>query len=488
MRTLIPLLLWPILLMAGPAERLAQDLEGETLALLASHPGQSAALTLERGELSLLTRAWLAGNAKRRLDVQYFIWSADNVGRLAMEALLNAADRGVQVRVLVDDFMLKTPPDMLLALDGHPNCEIRIYNPKSNTGVGFWRRLWNLLTDFRAVNQRMHNKALIVDGLLAVTGGRNLADEYFDFHHGFNFRDRDILVAGPVAGQMQTAFDTYWDSPLSRRAGELLPALAPDRQAGIRDAIHAYAADTGNFAPDVRRALQDLPKNFPAVLDELAWGPAEFIIDAPGKNDGTRGLAGGGATTRYLAQLLRSAQKRVTIQSPYLIPDEATLRLFRELASKGVEVRINTNSMANNDNLQAVSGYRKRRSALLAAGVKVFEYKPEPGIQKKLQERYGKLQKERPIFVIHAKTMVIDGARLFVGTFNLDPRSMNLNTESGVFLEHARVAREVELAIEQDMSPENSWDASRETGDAYAPFSRRVLVWFWGLLPIEAVL
>ncbi|MDB5105941.1 MAG: phospholipase superfamily protein [Fibrobacteres bacterium] len=473
---------------SDPARRLALDLNGGMLELLASHPGQTAAVTLERGELSLLTRAWLAQHALRSLDIQYFIWTADNVGRLAMDGMLAAAERGVRVRVLVDDLMLDIPPDLLAAMDGHPNLEIKVYNPNTNTGVGFWRKLWNVLTGFRAINQRMHNKALIVDSLLAVTGGRNLADEYFDFHHGFDFRDRDILVAGPAAGQMETAFGDYWASALSRPVSELVPALAPDSQASVRAAIHAYAADTLNFAPDVRNALDRLPRNFGAVLADAAWGEARFIVDAPGKNDGSQGLAGGGVTTRFLAELLRSARHSVTIQSPYLIPDEATLALFRELTAKGIAVRISTNSMANNDNLKAVSGYLKRRKEILAAGVRVFEFKPEPGIQRKLQERYAKLEAEKPVFVIHAKTLVVDGARLFVGTFNLDPRSMHLNTESGIFLENARVAREVEMAIESDMAAENSWDASRETGDSHAPFWRRVQVWFWKLLPMEAIL
>jgi putative cardiolipin synthase len=470
------------------ASRLAENLDGTAAELLASHPGQSAVVTLERGELSLLTRAWLADHAMKSLDVQYFIWTADNVGRLAMESLMDAADRGVKVRVLVDDFLLDIPADLLSALDGHPNLEIRIYNPNTSTGVGSARKYWNLVTGFRAVNQRMHNKALIVDGLFAITGGRNLADEYYDFNHEFDFRDRDLLVAGPVAGQMQSAFDTYWASPLARPVSELLPKLTDARRESVRDSIRAYAADTANFAPDVREALRNLPSRFGSLIEEMAWCPARFIVDSPGKNDGKQGLGGGGETTRFLADLLKSAKRRITIQSPYLIPDDATLGLFKTLIAHGIEVRISTNSMANNDNLKAVSGYRNRRRELLKAGVKVFEFKPEPGIQKELQARYAKFGGSPPVFVIHAKTLVIDGERLFIGTFNLDPRSMNLNTESGIVVEHARLAGEVEQAIERDMAPENSWDASKENGDGHAPLSRRIKTWLWGLLPIESVL
>ncbi len=466
---------------------MATDFEGGLNDLLAAHAGKSAAVTLERGELSLLSRAWLAEHCARSLDVQYFIWTADNVGRLAMDGLLRAAERGVKVRVLVDDLLLEMPPGYLQAMDGHPNLDIRIYNPNANTGLGMWKKSWNAAMRFRDVNQRMHNKALIVDGKLAVTGGRNLADEYFDFHHEFDFRDRDVMVAGPVAADMSASFERYWNSPLARPVGELLPALAQGPQAAIRDSIHAYARDTSNFRPEIRKVMEALPARFGAVVNELAWGEVRFVTDEPGKNDGNQGLQGGGATTRFLADLLRGARRSVTIQSPYLIPNDTALALFKEAIARGVSVRISTNSMANNDNLKAVSGYLKRRKEILAAGVKVFEFKPQPGIQKNLQERYA-IAKDKPIFVIHAKTLVVDGAAVFIGTFNLDPRSMNLNTESGVYLPDPRVAREVEEAIERDMSAENSWDASRETGDGYAPFWRRVKARMWGWIPMESIL
>lgn len=469
-----------------PAARLDFDLQGEVAAQLARHPGQTAAFTLERGELSMNARAWVSRKARATLNVQYFIWTPDNVGRLAMASLLTAANRGVKVRVLVDDFMLEMPGEWLAALDGHPNLDIRVYNP--NVHVGFWRKTRNGVAHFRDVNQRMHNKALIVDGLLAVTGGRNLADEYYDFDPEFDFRDRDIFVAGPAAGEMKKAFDAYWDSPLCKPVSALTSASPEARQAALRDSMLAYAADTVNFPAQMRRGIEDIPKGFEALLKDIAWGKATFVTDTAGKNDGGHGLAGGGVTTHFLAELLRSARKRVTIQTPYLIPDDTTLGLFRELTARGVEVRISTNSMANNDNLQAVSGYTRRRKALLAAGVKVFEFKPEPGIQPKLQERYAKIAAKKPIFVVHAKTLVVDGEKVFIGTFNLDPRSMNLNTESGILFEHAGTAREVEEAIERDMSPENSWDASKETGDSHSPFSRRFKTWLWRLLPIEPIL
>lgn len=493
MRSLTAILLIPFLLQAASAppssavQRMATDLEGGLQDLLAAHPGQSAAVTLERGELSLLTRAWLADHCARTLDVQYFIWTADNVGRLAMDGLLRAANRGVKVRVLVDDLLLDMPPGWLRALDGHANLDIRVYNPVINTGLSAWKKTWNAAFRFRDVNMRMHNKALIVDGLLAVTGGRNLADEYYDFHHEFDFRDRDIMVAGPVAAEIGASFQEYWDSPLSVPVAGLLPGIPGPAARAILDSIADYAKDTLNFAPGIRRAMHALPERFGALLGELSWGPMGFVADPPGKNDGAHGLGGGSVTTTFLRDLIRGAKRSVTIQTPYLIPNDSVVALFRDLVKRGVKVRISTNSAANNDNLKAVSGYLRRRKEILAAGVQVFEFKPQPGIQSRLQERY-KVSETKPIFVIHAKTLVVDGETLFVGTFNLDPRSMNLNTESGVHLTERRIAREVEEAIERDMAPENSWDASRENGDKAAPLWRRVRTKFWGLLPMESIL
>jgi cardiolipin synthase C len=404
-----------------------------------------------------------------------------------MDGLVRAADRGVKVRVLVDDLLLDMPPGWLRAMDSHPNLNIRIYNPITNTGLNVWKKSWNAAMRFRDVNQRMHNKALIVDGLLAVTGGRNLADEYYDFHHEFDFRDRDVMVAGPVASEMGGAFQTFWESPLSVPVDKLLPPVSAPVARAILDSINAYAKDTLNFAPEIRKTMDALPERFGTVVDELVWGDVRFVTDLPGKNDGDKGLGGGGVSTTFLGDMIRGAKRSVTIQSPYLIPNDTVIRLFKEVIARGVKVRISTNSMANNDNLKAVSGYLKRRKEILKAGVQVFEFKPQPGIQNKLQERY-KISKEKPVFVIHAKTMVVDGEKLFIGTFNLDPRSMNLNTESGIYLPEGKIAREVEEAIERDMAPENSWEASKQTGDKAAPFWRRVQTRFWGMMPMESIL
>ena len=197
---------------------------------------------LEEGDVSMVARAWLTEAAERTIDVQYFIFTADNVGLIAVDYLLRAADRGVRVRLLVDDFMLEADGNALLALDAHPNLEIRLYNATSNIGKNLPTKVFNLTTDFRGFNQRMHNKTFIVDGQVVITGGRNIADEYFDYDHEYNFRDRDVLLIGGASADVQRSFNVFWDDALSAPVASLVRAIdtPPDTAAAYRY-LHDYA-------------------------------------------------------------------------------------------------------------------------------------------------------------------------------------------------------------------------------------------------------
>jgi cardiolipin synthase C len=458
-------------------------------AALAAHPGQTGTLVLERGEQALLVRAWLGDNARRSIDVQYFIWSIDNVGILAAESLLRAADRGVRVRVLVDDLLLDAPDESLRALAAHPNIDIRIYNPVHNVGVPWYRRLWGLLTNFRRANQRMHDKTLTVDGALAITGGRNMADEYFDFDHDYNFRDRDALVMGGAAALVQRSFEKFWNStlavPIERQIGKPMPAA---RIAEVYQRLHAHAADPRNFAPEVRQAIANIPDAFPQLAQQLRWSPVEFLSDTPGKNDGSAGLAGGGLTTSALARLFASAQEEVLIQSPYLVLSDPALALFRRTRDRGVRIRICTNSLASTDNLQAFSGYRSQRKRLLAMGIELHEFRPHAQVEREVMQRYAAMSARPPVFALHAKTLVVDRASVFIGTYNLDPRSENLNTEVGVIIHDTVQAQRVATAIETDMQPENSWNPATEEPEAEVGWIKRMQARFWQMLPLRAVL
>jgi len=475
------------------AQPLTQWIDDNCASCLDQMKSSTGTYILEQGEEALIGRAWLTQHAQHSIDVQYFIWSTDNVGTLAAEQLQRAAERGVKVRVLVDDMLVDADDRTLLLLAAHKNIDIRIYNPNVSVGQSFFNLLWNVVTQFRGVNQRMHDKTAIFDGVAGITGGRNMADEYFDFDEQYNFRDRDILLLGPAVMSMQDNFEEFWSSNLAVPVeqvidvptGELSKADAKRKM----DELRSYAADTGNFEPEVRSAIANLPQAFPTLLQKMTWQPVTFISDAPGKNAGESGLNGGGLATESLFEAVRNARHSILIQSPYLIMPKGGIELLEKLKENGVRTRISTNSLASTDNIPAFSGYHRQRPRLLNAGVELYEYKPYPGIQKSLIQRFPKLAELNPVFALHAKSMVIDDELVYIGTFNLDPRSANLNTEVGVLIESRELARQLTASIEQDMQPENSWHTTHEYAPDYeVARSKRLRLGFVNLLPIEPLL
>lgn len=464
---------------------------------VAAHAGKSGIYVLDTGGEALLARAWLAQHARESIDVQYFIWSTDNIGILAAEALLTAAERGVRVRVIVDDLLIDAPDKSLLALALHPNIDIRIYNPRTSVGVPLHKRLLNVLTDFRGVNQRMHDKTLVVDGKVAITGGRNMAAEYFDYNHEYNFRDRDALLLGEAVTALRASFESFWNSALSVKVEELYDGLGlmqknvrvnDEEIAQVYRELHAYAKSPENFAPEVRAAIAATPAAFARLAQQMTWGKVEFISDLPGKNDNRVRLGGGGQTTSALVRLVESAQARIVIQSPYLVLSDGALDLFRQITARGVKVRVNTNSLASTDNLPAFSGYRNQRDRLLEMGLQIYEYRPAPEVQRKLMQDSPAAPRKAPVFSLHAKTLVVDAKTVYIGTFNFDPRSENLNTEVGAIIHDEALARAVEASIETDMAPGNSWDAARDDPDQYVSLAKRSKVRLYQLMPIKPLL
>jgi len=465
--------------------------------LIIAHPNQSGIYVLDKGEDALLARAWLADHAEKTIEVQYFIWSTDNIGILASEALLRAADRGVKVRVIVDDLLIDAPDKSLLALAKHPNIDIHIYNPQHSVGTPFHKRLMNIVVNFRGVNQRMHDKTFIVDGKLAITGGRNMAAEYFDYNHQYNFRDRDALLLGDVAKDMQTSFEKFWHSPLSAPVEDLYDGLGlMQKHVSVKDEeiqkiyadLHDYANSPDNFTLENRKAINETPKAFARLAEQIIWTPIEFISDTPGKNNYKYIMGGGGITTQKLAQLVKNAQQQIVIQSPYLVMSKQAKALFKKTLKRGVKVRINTNSLASTDNIEAFSGYRNQRDQLIKMGIEIYEYKPDPQIKQKLVQHVLPKDAKPPIFAIHAKTMVVDAKTVYIGTFNFDPRSQNLNTEVGVIVQNEALANNVISAIEADMQPENSWSAATDKPDQYATGAKRRKVAVLQLTPIKPLL
>jgi phosphatidylserine/phosphatidylglycerophosphate/cardiolipin synthase-like enzyme len=444
--------------------------------------------TLEEGDESMITRAWLCEAAEKTIDIQYFIFSTDNIGLIAVDYLLRAADRGVQVRLIVDDIMVEADAEELLAIDAHPNLAIKIYNPTANVGKNFPQKLKSMSTDFKGFNQRMHNKTFIVDNKVVITGGRNIADEYFDYDHEYNFRDRDVLLIGKATSQVKNSFEQFWNSKLSIPITDIVDSSAAGlNNKAAYEYVHQYACNPENFWPAVREQIKSMPAAFEKLRksDGMVWiEDVHFVSDFPGKNE-TLSLGGGGVTTDSLIDLIKRAKKSINIQSPYLITTDVSQQLFHAAIKRGVSVNILTNSLSSTDNLEAFSGYQREREKLLEIGVHVFEFKPDAAIRFKIMT--GALQKKMnftPRFGLHAKSMVIDSAIAVVGTFNLDPRSANLNTECFAVVRDKKIASDLFQAMAIDRRTENAWQVSPNANpDGEAGWWKRMNVWFRRVIP-----
>jgi cardiolipin synthase C len=417
---------------------------------------------LEDGGESLIIRAWLSEHAEKTIDIQYFIFSTDNVGLIACDYIVRAADKGVKVRILVDDIMLDADIEDVLVLDAHDNISIKVYNPGINLGRNLFQKLKKVTTEFRSANQRMHNKTIIVDGKVVITGGRNIADEYFDYDHEYNFRDRDVLLLGGVSGEVQQSFNQFWNDSLSVEVRSLADDLPENSNPQLSyDRLHEYACNPENFWPQIKNRIKDLPNTFKDIQSsgKLSWvDEVIFVSDIPGKNDHTEGLGGGGKTTDALIKLVKSARHSIDIQSPYLVTTSLSRDLFKSAIDRGVKIRILTNSLASTDNLEAFSGYQRNRKDLLNLGVEIYEFRPDAAERYRIMTR--DLQEKldfTPIFGYHAKSMIVDGKTTVIGTFNLDPRSANLNTECLTIIHSEKVTAAVLQGMEEEFKPENSW-------------------------------
>ncbi len=450
---------------------------------------KSGICVLENGGGSLITRAWLTEYAEESIDIQYFIFSTDNVGLIACDYLVRAADRGVAVRILVDDIMIDAELADILTLDSHENITIKVYNPGVNLGRNLFQKIKKFATDFRGANQRMHNKTFIVDEQVVITGGRNIANEYFDFDHEYNFRDRDVLLLGEVTEKVNVSFIEFWNDERSVSVSSLVDKKSSnDFDVHQFDKLHEYACNPDNYWPQVRKSVEDFQQTIKLIKnsEELIWvEDVVFVSDVSGKNDETKGLKGGGRTTDALIELVKSARQTIEIQTPYLITTKLSKKLFRDAVERGVEVRIMTNSLASTDNLEAFSSYQKDRNELLKTGVKIYEFKPDAQVRRKIM--MSDLQDSidyTPTFGLHAKTMVVDDYISVVGTFNLDPRSANLNTECMVIIKSKKVALDILEGMEVEFRGENSWEISPTFNpDSQVSKIKRIKTWSRKILP-----
>ena len=445
------------------------------------------------GPEALRWRLALIDTATTSIDAQYFIWKNDAVGSLLLERVLQAADRGVRVRLLIDDSFLSGEDEIMLAADAHPNVEMRIFNPFQVRSSSMLARFIKNLNDFERTNHRMHNKLLISDGKAAIVGGRNIADEYFGFDRELNFRTFDVLATGKVLPEITAAFDIYWNS------GWAFPITVVDhKQANEEDLVQLHQDLRANAAVlDTWLAASDTdPQNWPAQWAELARtmlpGEARILQDNPHFEGATPPVQ----AADHIRKIFSKTNEHVMSISAYLIPSESLLQIVRELSGRGVRIRALTNSLASNNHIPAHTAYRHRRKQILEAGVELYELRPDAAERTRF-EAPGITAKQ---VGLHAKILVLDKRLVFVGTINTDPRSMILNTEVSLMIDSPELAEGILTAFTADFSSDNSWRVEQnETGELIwhsrdgvltrqpaGGFGRRVADFFYGLLPIDS--
>ena len=408
---------------------------------VAAHPGKTGIYALPVPRDGFAARGLLAGAAERSIDAQYYIWHGDQTGYLLFEALWQAAERGVRVRLLLDDNNTAGLDSTIAALDSHENIEVRLYNPLAQRNA----RMLNFVTDFKRVNRRMHNKSFTVDNQVTIVGGRNIGNEYFGAGPGVTFADLDVLAVGQVVPEVSAVFDLYWSSPSAYPAGALLAKATPKDVEALKARFASVHGD-----PEAASYLQSLREtrlvaDLKAGQLPLEWTEARLVYDQPAKT-----LDGDNRDDLLLPHLLEAAgppTREFDLVSPYFVPGTQGTAALEALARRGVKVRVLTNSLESTDVTAVHAGYAKRRRALLQAGVRLYELKraEAPPAAK------GKTEGGSSSASLHAKTFAVDRERIFVGSFNFDPRSARLNTEMGLVLYSPALAQRLSATFDTEV-------------------------------------
>ncbi len=473
----------------GPLDRATAESE-------AKHPAQSGFRLLIEGTEAFAARAQSARMAVRSIDVQTYIWHADLTGLFFAHELISAADRGVRVRLLIDDLDARAKNAGLAALSAHPNIDVRLFNPfASRSGAaGF---VSEGIRSFGRINRRMHNKSWIADNRIAIVGGRNIGDEYFGASHETNFVDLELAMFGPVVRDVSATFDRYWNSP-SAYPVELLDDESTNEGAlqKLRATLSSHSKEAENSAYATSLRNDDAIRLMVQGHRPVEWSASyRFVSDDPLKVTTQEPNEAGSEVAAALAPLVRSAQTDVTIISPYFVPGEAGSQLLIEEARAGKRVRILTNSLAANDVAAVHGGYSRYRTPLLQAGVQLWELKPLARASTKTS-LFGSSGAS-----LHTKALAVDGSTLFVGSYNIDPRSTWLNCEQGVLVKSTVLAAQLGEIFAAQTAPERAWrvtldggemrwsdDKERFDSDPHATWARRFQAWLTRVLHLDAQL
>jgi putative cardiolipin synthase len=462
----------------------------------AKRPGQSGFRLVREGPEAFAIRSRTALAAGRSLDVQTYIWHDDGTGSYLVVRLLEAADRGVKVRLLVDDMDARDKNYSFAALDAHPNIDVRMFNPFASRW-GSARLAFEALGSFSRINRRMHNKTWIADNRIAIVGGRNLGDEYFGASDEVNFVDLDFAMVGPIVRDASASFDRYWNSPLAYPMSLLAPKAVNDEALqGLRDQIAKAlgAAGQSRFAQELRES--DAVQRLVAGDWPMHWSSNfRFVADDPLKALGQSDGIAGSQVLASLGPMMKASTRNVSIISPYFVPGEAGTEFLVGVEESGSAVRVLTNSLAANDVALVYGGYSESREELLEGGVELWELKPTQGAEVQ-SSMFGSSGAS-----LHTKALTVDGRLAFVGSYNLDPRSTSLNCEQGIFVESPEISVQLEEIFRNDTSGEQAWAVTLRDGklewtdgtktwdsSPEAAAGRKFQAWLARVLPVSSQL
>jgi len=412
-----------------------------------NHPGQSGFRLLNNGVSALLTRAALIDAAERSIDLQYYIFDADDTGLFLLDRLLAAADRGVRVRMILDDYLIGFDDATLARIDAHPNVQLRIFNPYPDRR---WPRSLQMMRHMDKLGRRMHNKIFVVDSQMGVIGGRNISNHYFEGQGDSNFRDADLLATGPVMRQAAGIFDAFWNSPIvvPVEAFGAAPALTEE------SVLLAWRAKTAEYGPRTEYQRRQAEFRQRVLSGEgLIWAPARAVGEPPIRQaEGAAKPSSEIARTHAIAR--QNAAKEIIFAVAYFVPGQRGVEVLSQTAARGVRVRVLTNALAATDVVAVHSGYAPYREALLSAGIELYEYRPEAPRPSPLGHR---LRTGSSASALHAKVAVYDRKTLWVGSANFDPRSRRLNTEAGMLIDSEALSAKILETLERDLGPTHSW-------------------------------
>jgi cardiolipin synthase C len=441
------------------------------------HGGNSGFRIIPVGVDGFLTRVQMIDAAERTLDVQYFIFRGDETGRLITAALLRAADRGVRIRILIDDGDTVAGDEQILALSGHPSVELRIFNPFGYRGHAHWLRAAEFLFNMPRLDYRMHNKLLVSDNAVALIGGRNIGNQYFQMDPESQFADDDVFTVGPVVQKLSETFDEFWNSKLA------IPAAA---LGGGKHAAATLAKSRHHLLWSRPMRTLDSPGiDYAALIktDEpyagmvagrlpLVWAQAQVVSDSPDKKDVVNGAQPGRLMVRPVTKAAAQVHTELLMVTPYFIPARDEMQLLNTLLRQSTRVAILTNSLESAPDVMAQAGYVRYRRSMLENGADVYEVRSMLGSQRGSGQtvrisRFGN-------YSLHAKLFVFDRQRLFIGSMNFDQRSKRLNTEIGLIIESPELAQQICTRFASMTQPQNAYVVSLSAGKP--PASRR-LVW-----------